>query len=203
MNNSVFKLQFINCDVDHGLKRFLSHSIMKDVRLFNIPVLPSQIRIPIQILNERDFKNELRTASRNDFGIRNCFAYTDSHVHVLSYQDLKGKVARTDYLKMIRHECIHVLQHLSSRIAPRELIWLYESVACVIAKQFRNTPLNPPTWFNFTRHFYAVPECYAVAYHFGKAMLKAYSLKDLIDLSKRKKECLQLSRRIYKSTFNK
>lgn len=203
MNNWAFNLQFANCEVDHGIERVMSRTIMKDVRLFNIPVLPPQMRVPLQIHNARDFRNESKMASQNNFAIRNCFAYTDSHVHVLSYQHLKGKVNRTDYLKMIRHECIHVLQHLSSRIAPREQTWLYESVACVIAKQYRNTPLNPPTWFNFTRHFYAVPECYAVAYHFGKAMLKAYSLKDLIDLSKRKKECLQLSRKIYKSTFNK
>lgn len=203
MNNSVFNLQFINCDIDQCLKRFLSHSAVKDAHLFNIPVLPSQLRIPLQILNMEDFKSQLEVAPHNEFGIRNCVAYTDSHVHVLSYQHLKEKIARTDYLKIIRHECIHVLQHLSSRVPPHELPWLYESVACAIAEQCMNIPLKPPTWFSFTRHFYALPECYAVAYHFGKAMLNTYSLKDLIALSKRRSECLRLSRKIYKSTFSK
>lgn len=180
-----------------------SQLIMKDSQLFGIPIQSSPFRIPVLILNRNDFNIQLEKTPLTRFGATDCLAFSTSCIYVLSYQQLYSNVRRTHYLKAIRHECIHLLQHLTSKVPPHEMIWLYESVACTIAKQHQRFPINPPTWVNFTRNFYANTDCYSTAYHFGKALLEIYPLCDLIALSVRKKDCLQASRRIYKMTFNK
>lgn len=201
--NSVFSLQFNNCCVDRGLQAFFARSIMKDVELFNAPLLPQPLRIPVQILHVRDFEAHKRTASLPEIRKVDSYAYSDSQIYVLAYPHLEGKIYRVDYLKMIRHECIHILQHLVSRVPPNDMIWLYESVACAIAKQHTKKLFEPPDWFTFSNDFYSIPHCYEVAYIFGKALLEAFPLSDLIALSRRKRECCRESEKIYKWVFSK
>lgn len=199
----LFELNFVNCNVDQIVKYMFSHIIITDARSFALPVLPSQFRIPVLILDRESFRSQLETTQLKRFGIRDCVAFSDSSIHVLAYQYLSGNVKRTDYLRAIRHECIHVLQHLASKVPPHEMIWLYEAVACAMANQRRRMPVNPPTWSSFTREFYGIPACYAVAYHFGNALLETFSLDKLIALSMQRKQCLRIFRKIYRITFNK
>lgn len=201
--NSVFRLQFINCSVDPGLKLYFSGSIMKDVTLFNVPALPRQLRIPVQILAEEDFESHKKHTSLIELGAEDCYAYSDSKIYVLSFQHLKQDICRADYLKVIRHECVHILQHLASKVPPADMVWLYESIACAIAEQHNDECFVPPAWSRFINNFYATPYCYETAYRFGKALLDRYPVSDLMSLSSRKRECFGLLRALYEEVFSR
>lgn len=196
----LFYLEFVDCEDDIPMESFLAHVIVQDCRLFGIQMLSQQI--PVLVLKRADFQKRLAATSLEAMGAGNCIAFSDSGIYALSYSELSKKMSRSGYLRAIRHELIHVLQHLASRVPPHEMIWLYESLACVIAKQRQKLPISTSDWFRFVTNFYAIPDCYAVAYNFGKALLDAYTLRDLMTLSKNKGKCLQVSHEIYQGLFN-
>ncbi len=201
--NLVFSLTFVECKPDPELFTFFATTIQEDTIRFQIPPLPERYRIEVAILTEDEFVRT-RSTSRVTFAtLQNPIAYIDSSIHVLHYSHVSAFCERKSYLKTIRHECVHALQLLASQVHPKNYPWLYESIACAVAEQKQIIPETIPAWKTFVEHFYEIPGCYAIAYHFGCALLHRFSIPEIIQLSKSNTECFTECQRFYKIAFNK
>lgn len=89
------------------------------------------------------------------------------------------------------------LKVLNIKKTPWEELWV------LLGEMSRESWFFETGWWGLGRHFYSIPHCYEVAYIFGKALLEAFPLSDLITLSRRKRECCRQSEKIYKRVFSK
>ena len=172
MFNNVFTLEYKNCIPNETLSLFLQEKTSQDIIEFGIPQLPEQLKIEIEILPSDCFLKKLSKTNLPCPIHRFCTTYSDSFIHCIDYAAIHQQVSIEKYLKSIRHECIHILQHLATRIAPQSAVWFYESIACARAEQKNETPTKIPSWNDFSTNFYEQPACYALAYTFGEGLLK-------------------------------
>ncbi len=201
--NTVFKLFFIACKPDWGLSAFLTETIQKDIARFKILSLPINNRIAINILSEEEFYKRRSLSSKKVEPFSSALAYVDSSIHAIQFPDISPFFSREAYLKMIRHECVHVLQLLASQVRPTSLEWLYESVACAVAEQQQVIGEPIPSWETFSQCFYIVPNCYAIAYQFGIKLLDHYSIPEILQLSKSRDKCVTSCRQLYQNLFSR
>ena len=201
--NTVFRLTFLGCRPDPELFTFFSTTIQEDIVRFWIPPLPERYCIEVSIQSEDDFVRNCSTTLDTFADSQNPIAYIDSSIHVLHYSYISAFCERKSYLKIIRHECVHALQLLTSLVHPKNCQWLYESIACAVAEQEQPISETIPAWETFVEHFYEIPGCYAIAYHFGSALLHRFSIPEIIRLSKSNAECVAECQRLYKEVFNK
>ena len=201
--NNVFTLAYKNCTPNETLSLFLQEKTSQDIIEFGIPHLPEQLKIEIEVISHDSFLKKLSETSLPCPIQHFCITYSDSFIHCIDYAAIYKQVSVEKYLKSIRHECIHILQHLATLIAPQSAVWLYESIACARAEQKTATPTKIPSWDDFVTKFYAQPDCYALAYTFGINLLNHTSLNMLAKQCENfdffTKEC----EKIYSKIFNK
>ena len=172
MFNQVFSLVFKNCLPNEYLRFFLQVKTSQDIAVFNVPNLPAEYHIEIEVLPYQDFISKMRNAKLPAIIHPHCIAYSDSSIHCVDFASISKLISHEDYLKSIRHECIHILQHLTTKIQPQSAVWLYEAIACALAEQSTPTPRTAPSWKDFVTNFYEHPNCYALAYTFGVKLLE-------------------------------
>lgn len=167
MFNHVFALKYWNCLPNKDLLFFLQEKTSLDIIDFGIPALPQQLKIELEVMSYNFFKKKLYSTNLSPSIRQFCVAYSDSSIHCAEYASIPQPMPIEKYLKAVRHECIHVLQHLVTRIKPQNAVWLYESVACARAEQIAERPTVVPSWEDFITNFYGQSNCYALAYVYG------------------------------------
>lgn len=146
--------------------------------------LPHEYKIRIQLMRKEKFEKEksLFLKVKTDF---ECYAFSTYCIKAVAYEEIKSKIKMQAYCKMILHEVIHVLQHISTAIHPDSAVWLYESIACYLAEQFPDYDvLAFPEWKKIKEDFYAVRDCYSIAYLIGKYLFDTFTFDEVMNLSK-------------------
>lgn len=172
MFTNVFSIICNNSSLEKKLLKYLNNEISQDISEFNIPVLPPALKINIEFLSYENYLRKRSASNIPNSTYHFCIAYSDSSIYCVDYNCLPHSMPFEKYLKIIRHECIHVLQHLATQITPQSAVWLYESIACARADQKTENPIKIPPWNDFVTKFYEQPDCYALAYVFGINLLK-------------------------------
>ena len=130
-------------------------------------------------------------------------AFSTTRIYAVSYSALSDKYTMDEYCKVILHEAVHVLQLITTRIAPEESVWLYEAVACYLTGQAADKPRKEKilSWEAVKQNFYAVPECYGIAYHLGKALLSSCPSRDIVALCADVPRCEAICAGAYAALF--
>lgn len=203
MFNHVFKLVYKNCQPNEKLSAFLEEKIHQDIIEFGTPSLPDNLKIEVEIISRDVFFKKLSATTISRSIQHCCMAYSDSSIHCIDYKSVSEEISLENYFKAIRHECIHLLQHLATQVVPQTAIWLYESIACARAEQQTLKPTTTPSWADFVVNFYEHPTCYALAYIFGKELLKNIPLSTLNERCHNFDAFTKVCETIYNATFSK
>jgi len=140
--------------------------------LFGISRLPPDCRICIDILGRKSFEREKGLYFGKSAGPE-IVAFSTERVRAVSYRAVQSRYTPEGYRQVILHEFVHVLQWISTRVPPKQNVWLYEAVACFLAGQTADVSHmgDAVPWDTFRQDFYAAPRCYGIAYHLGAALL--------------------------------
>ena len=143
--------------------------------LFGIPYPPADLKIHIDILDKQSFEDKKSLHFRKSAGSE-IVAFSTVSICAVSYRTIHDQYTPEEYCRVILHELVHVLQRITTRISPEQNVWLYEAVACYLAGQRADVSYREKThtpWDIFKKNFYAVPECYSIAYHLGSALMSS------------------------------
>lgn len=113
----------------------LSENILSAAAFFGFSSLPDELKIKIHICSEEEFKQKKEELNIDvpDFVI--AFTCKINNIFILEYRNINRWYSLNAYNAVIVHECIHAFQTYFSMIPPKQYVWLYESVACYLAKQ--------------------------------------------------------------------
>lgn len=185
---------------DENLKN-LVENIVFVATFFGFKSLPDELKLKIRICSETEFKIKKEELHMNKLDQVIAFTCDINNIFVLEYNAVNDWYSSNAYDAVILHECIHVFQAYFSMISPRKYIWLYESVACYLAKQNKSfNEKNRASWEDFTNNFYSNCDCYGLAYNFGEAIFKRFG-NEILRLIKRPEECMIELMEIYNSKF--
>lgn len=201
--SSCFRVSYHRCRPDEELKVFLENTIEADCQRFQVRHLIIVNPIQIDVLQRNEFEHAWKPRFQNNPGGDVPVAFVDDCVRVVHRSDALLSLSRDSYFRIIRHECVHVLQLLASQVRPISLEWLYESVACAVAEQQQEIREAVPSWETFSQCFYTIPNCYAIAYKFGVALLDHYTIPEMMRLSKSRDKCTSSCRQLYQKLFNR
>lgn len=158
----------------------LVNKIFEVASLFGFSFLSDDLKIKLFICEENDFENKRKELSIQNSNVIVAFQCDINCIFVMKYHYLKQLYSKSEYVSVIIHECVHVLQFYYSRLPSKRYVWLYESIACYLAGQKPNRRrLGKVLWDNFKNNFYDMKGCYEVAYAFGEALFKLYSTEVL------------------------
>ncbi len=113
----------------------LFENIVSVATFFGFRSLPDELKIKIHICSGKEFKLKKEESHMNEVDQIIAFSCDINNIFVLEYRDINSWYSLNAYDAVILHECIHSFQAYYSIIPPRQYIWLYESVACYLAKQ--------------------------------------------------------------------
>lgn len=185
---------------DENLKN-LVENIVFVATFFGFKSLPDELKLKIRICSETEFKIKKEELHMNKLDQVIAFACDINNIFVLEYNVVNDWYSSNGYDAVILHECIHVFQAYFSMISPRKYIWLYESVACYLAKQNKSfNEKNRVSWKDFTNDFYSNCDCYGLAYNFGEAIFKRFG-NEILRLIKKPEEYMIELMEIYNSKF--
>ena len=179
----------------------LVENIVFVATFFGFKSLPNELKLKIDICNETKFKIKKEELCMNELDQAIAFAYDINNILVLEYKAVNDRYSLNEYYAVILHECIHAFQAYFSMISPEKYIWLYESVACYLAKQNKSfSEKNRVSWEKFTNDFYSSDDCYCLAYNFGKTIFKRFG-NEILRLIKKPEEYMIKLMEIYNSKF--
>lgn len=159
----------------YGKPESLFENIVSVAGFFGFSSLPEELKIKIHICNESEFKYIKEKSYMNQPDYVVAFTCNVNQIYVLDYRNVSSWYSLNAYNAVIVHECIHAFQTYYSMISPRQYEWLYESVACYLAKQKTSYDgKNGVTWEVFTSDFYRINDCYGLAYNFGREIFKRF-----------------------------
>jgi hypothetical protein len=189
---------------EYNCKKYwlIKDKIQEISNLFGFDILPKELKLRIYIVD-----NEYMNAYIKKHGLnipKNSIAFSTlgNEIYVTYYNSIINTVKEDDYIKILLHECIHILQMYFSKKSPQKYIWLYESIACYIANQFIDyIPNTIVTWDFFVNHFYCIENCYGLAYKYGSALFNYSTKQDVLKLLKYPDENIEIFERIYKKLF--
>ena len=141
---------------------------------FGFYYLPESLKIQITTLSKDLFRQLLQEKLKINVPDGSVAISSGANkVFIISYPDLKEQYSENGYLSLVVHECAHLFQLLFSQVNTTEYTWLYETVACYLARQEAKVlPTRKIEWESFTTSFYGVENCYALAYLFGKMLFQ-------------------------------
>jgi len=171
---------------------------------FGFTSLPEHYRICIYVGNETELESWMLEKRINNIPTDSvAFAVFSNEIYVLDYECLRGKYSIDDYVALIVHECVHVLQGYFSGVNPSRYVWLYESVACYLADQKKVKLLGQNiTWEIFTTDFYGIGiGCYGLAYEYGKRLFSYYSKECFLKVIKEPYDHINEFKAIYEDIY--
>lgn len=153
----------------------LCKKIVSGADFFGFYSLPDELKIKIHICSEAEFTYKKQEIHMYESDSVIAFSCDVNNIFVLEYRNLKNKYSLNAYEAVIVHECIHAFQAYYSMIPPKYYVWLYESVACYLAKQNKSYDEKKlVSWDTFINDFYTIKDCYGLAYNFGKEVFKRF-----------------------------
>lgn len=169
------------CEFDLSDSKFnlvtntLSERIVEVAYFFGFCNLCNELKLKIHICNELYFNRmkEKYCLNKNKYTI--AFSCDINHIYVLDYNLICRAWKLNAYEAVIVHETVHVFHRYFSQLPPYEYVWLYESVACYLAKQENIYNFDKDIlWNTFIKDFYSIKDCYNLAYIYGKAIFNEY-----------------------------
>lgn len=153
----------------------LSENIVSVAAFFGFSSLPDDLKIKIYICSEEEFKQKKEELHMNVPDYVVAFTCKINKIFIVEYKNIDCWYSLNVYNSVIVHECIHVFQTYFSMMSPKQYAWLYESVACYLAKQKKiYNRKNKILWETFTNDFYRINDCYGLAYNFGVEIFKQF-----------------------------
>lgn len=153
----------------------LVENIVSVADFFGFRSLPDKLKIKIYICNGAEFRLKKEKSHINGLDQVIAFTCDVNNIFVLEYRYVNSRYSLNAYDAVIVHECIHAFQAYFSMILPRQYVWLYESVACYLAKQKKlYDGKKEISWETFTNDFYSINDCYGLAYNFGEGIFKHF-----------------------------
>lgn len=184
--NDIYMLSSVEAYSFNKIVPLLEKEGIKIAKWFGFSCFPCELKIHIYIENKSTFQSyiqEKKLCHIPEDAI--AFAVNGNEVHILDYASVEYRFIAPDYTKIILHECIHILQGYYSKVKPSECIWLYESVACFLAKQMRTYPFaQNVSWNMFISNFYKIDNCYGLAYKYGRQLFRFYSENEILQIIK-------------------
>ena len=163
----------------------LSNEISKISSIFGYESFPDELKLKIHECTADEFCNKLDLFSKNFSKHTISFTYNANQIFIMNYKCLRHMYSFSEYIRFIIHECIHVFQLYFSMIPPSKCIWLYEAVACYLAKQKKIFKSNKCiNWDEFVNEFYYIDNCYALAYNYGYLIFDFFG-SDILDVIKK------------------
>ena len=200
--NSIFRVDTRHDQINNSVLECINGRAVDLAYAFGIHALPSDLKLCIHLCEYEQF---IELADK--FGIskqyNECLAFCYDAIYAIEYTYIDATQIEDDYCKIILHECIHLLQHISTGLMPIKAIWLYESIACYLADQKMNIPACLPSWQSFHSDFYSIKDNYAIAYLFGKELIDNIGLERIIEIQDNLKELHAIGYRVYKELQNK
>lgn len=200
--NSIFRIDTRRDQINDSILKCLNGRAIDLASAFGIHNLPSDLKLCIHLCEYEQF---IDLADRN--GIRKqyneCLAFCSDAIYAIEYTYINEKQTESDYCKMILHECIHLLQQISTGLLPIKAVWLYESIACYLSEQKKIIPACIPSWHSFQTDFYSIKDNYAIAYILGKELIDNVGLERIIEIQNNLKELHAIGYRVYKELQNK
>lgn len=168
----------------YGHLGVLTEKIVDVANFFGFLALPDEYKIKLRECNEPEFRQVVRQVYIGQMDYIVAFTCDANRIYVLSYANIKDRYSLRSYIGFIVHECVHVLYAYFSRLPFNRYAWLYESIACYLAKQEKTYSFNEfVPWERFTDNFYIINECYALAYNYGR-LLFDYFGEDILNALK-------------------
>lgn len=199
--NPVFCLMSHGSDIANVLSSTLDGRGLELAELFGLRDLPNEYRIGVLLLDRVEFRKEWERLF-NSRPKNESMAFATHGVFLLDYRFVSDRCSSAEYCEVMLHECVHVLQHLQTRIPPAQAVWLYESVACYLSGQSNaKRPVSPPTWSMCKENFIEIPGCYHIAYRLGEALFSHRETNEVIYLLSDLALCEQLCQRTYERLF--
>lgn len=183
MKNKIYDLITLDSmdNLPYEIKDALSHKILEVANLFGFTYLRDDLKIKLFICEKSDFENKMKDICINSSEEIVAFQYNINCVFVLDYQNLNTKYSQAEYISVIIHECVHVLQFYYSKISSKQYVWLYESIACYLSGQKNKRDIiDIESWDVFESDFYNMKDCYGVAYRFGAALFQSYLAEAMV-----------------------
>lgn len=172
--------------------------------LFGLSHLPPDTKISIQLMEKEPFTQQCSLYFGQNTNSQ-IVAFSTTQIYALSYDAICGQYTSEAYYQVILHEIVHVLQLFATRVPIPPNVWLYEAIACYLAEQVTELPPQPPSqetappWEIVKQNFYAVPKCYTLAYHLGKALLSHCPPSDIITLCSDVPRCEAICAQAYQA----
>ena len=194
--NNIIKLIANNNSIEKWIKDYIDERATHIASLFGINDFPEDFKICIHFLKSADF---IKLAEKYGFlsKIANCYAISIDAIYIIEYTDISKKESKENYCKIILHEYIHILQHISTSLLPSKAVWLYESIACYLSGQETPPPTSIPSWSLFESDFYSINDCYSIVYIFGKLFLDTVGIDTLIEYKDKLIEINNIGKMIY------
>ena len=183
----------------------LSDEITAVSSFFGFQKLPQELKMHIHEFTLDDFQyiqqNNINVFSDSVNKLL-AFTYNVNQIYVLNYESIKHCYSVRDYISIVVHECVHVLQAYYSRVPTSSYIWLYESVACYLSHQKKEYVVNKIVpWQDFICKFYYIDDAYAIAYEYGSLIFDAYD-SEILDVIKEPTNYSDELRLLYTNYFH-
>lgn len=180
--NSLIRIYSVNEKFSEEEYNLLNDKIVKLALLFGFEYFPDQYRICIYIVDREKFNSYAKGICKN----KSAFTIYGYKVFVLEYESIEKRCSREAYLKVIIHECVHILQGYYSRILPSRYVWLYETIACYLSNQNNSVfPEKTISWEIFANEFYSFSGNYGIAYLYGKYLFTHFSKSKILCVIKK------------------
>lgn len=192
--NSLIRIYSTDKKFSEEEYNLLDNKIVKLASLFGFEFFPDQYKICIYIIDQYTFNNCEEGISKNKYAFTSC----GYKVFVLEYESIEKKCCREAYLKVIIHECVHILQGYYSKILPSRYVWLYETIACYLSNQKNSIlPKETISWKKFSDEFYSFSGNYGIAYLYGKYLFENFSKSEILCLLKKPENFSNQCERLY------
>lgn len=199
----VYRITCRKKDITDALLYPLIEKTWRLALLFGLSRLPVECKICINIMERDVFTQQKNIHFGKIANSEEIVAFSGVNVSVLSYSALRDKYTLDEYCKVILHETVHVLQRITTMVPTEDNVWLYEAVACYLAGQMAKRPQKKEAmpWDTVKQNFYAVPKCYSIAYHLGKALLADCPSSCIVDLCSDVPRCEETCAKAYTTLF--
>lgn len=178
--NRVYRIISDTKSISESVLECINDPALGVADLFGLHNLPNEYKICIHLCEREQF-----IILSEKVGIRkrykDCLAFSSDAIYVIEYDDISTKVSKIEYNKMIVHECVHILQQITTGLVPAKAVWLYESIACFLSNQETVKLTQLPLWNDLITDFYSIRECYSLAYFFGKILINSVGLEKIIE----------------------
>ena len=198
--NELFVFSSPDSNIDQTKYLYIKDKIYSVCSYFGIRYLPSNLKFKINIVQKEIIGDLILRRGLNIPEFSYALTLDAKNIYVTSFQNVSNIYSIDEYLSIILHECIHVIQGYYSLVNPNKCIWLYETIAVFLADQKPKKRKDfYVKWEDFINNFYNIESSYEIAYFFGYSLFNNFSKDHLLEMIKAPENNILL----FKSEFEK